>query len=122
MPNTVRIKRAYEPPGDQDGFRVLVDRIWPRGVSKSSLKIDLWLKEIAPTTQLRKWFNHDETKWHEFQQRYQAELVAVLNELDCLRKQASHGPVTLVYGAKDQEHNQAVVLQEILKKSIPGGR
>ena len=110
----VAIKRAYDPPGKEDGFRVLVDRIWPRGVSKSSLKIDLWMKDIAPSTQLRKWFNHDEKNWPEFQRRYRSELKAAKRELDLLKKQAGRGPVTLVYGARDQLHNQAVALREVL--------
>jgi len=120
MSNTVTIKRAYEPPDDHDGFRVLVDRIWPRGVSKSSLKIDLWLKEIAPSTQLRKWFNHDEAKWDEFQRRYKAELQGAGDQLDCLTKRLSLGPVTLVYAAKDEEHNQAMVLCDLLRKRVFG--
>jgi len=120
MKNLVTIKRAYEPADDHDGFRVLVDRIWPRGMSKSSLKIDLWLKEIAPSTQLRKWFNHDSMKWEVFQRRYLAELQQAGDQLGYLRKQLSNGPLTLIYSAKDKEHNQAVVLRDLLQERITG--
>jgi uncharacterized protein YeaO (DUF488 family) len=109
------LKRAYEAPADSDGTRVLVDRLWPRGVSKAKARIDVWLKEVAPSTQLRKWFGHDPEKWPEFQQRYRAELKgsAALAEL---RKLVRQGHVTLVYGAKDEEHNDAVVLAKLLRR------
>lgn len=111
----ILLKRAYEPPGPDDGFRILVDRLWPRGVSKDSAHIDLWLKEIAPSTPLRKWFSHDPLKWDEFRQRYCQELdqnpVAVGQLVDYLRR----GPVTLVYGAKDTEHSHALVLRAYLE-------
>jgi uncharacterized protein YeaO (DUF488 family) len=113
----IRLKRAYEPPKKEDGFRILVDRLWPRGVSKNSARIDLWPKEIAPSPELRKWFGHDPSKWTEFRKRYfreirnQPEAVARLEEL--MRK----GPVTLVYGAKDERRNNAVALKEYLESS-----
>ena len=112
---TVKLKRVYDPPKPADGFRVLVDRLWPRGVSKSSARIDLWLKEIAPSAALRKWFGHDPLKWDTFRARYFRELqknpeaVAQLNEI------IRNGPVTLLFAAKDQEHNNAVALKEYLE-------
>jgi uncharacterized protein YeaO (DUF488 family) len=112
---TVKLKRVYDPPKPADGFRVLVDRLWPRGVSKSSARIDLWLKEIAPSTALRKWFGHDALKWDTFRARYFRELqknpeaVAQLNEI------IRNGPVTLLFAAKDQEHNNAAALKEYLE-------
>ena len=111
----MRLKRAYAPSKKDDGFRVLVDRLWPRGVSKSSARIDLWLKEIAPSAALRKWFGHDPLKWDAFRARYFRELqknpkaVAQLNEI------IRNGPVTLLFAAKDQEHNNAVALKEYLE-------
>ena len=111
----IRLKRAYEPSKKDDGFRVLVDRLWPRGVSKSSARIDLWLKEIAPSAALRKWFGHDPLKWDAFRARYFRELqknpkaVAQLNEI------IRNGPVTLLFAAKDQEHNNAAALKEYLE-------
>ena len=110
----IRLKRVYESALPQDGFRVLVDRLWPRGVSKSSARIDLWLKEIAPSAALRKWFGHDPAKWTKFRERYDRELDANAAAVAELRKHARRGPVTLVYSAKDQEHNQAVALKEYL--------
>jgi uncharacterized protein YeaO (DUF488 family) len=110
----IALKRAYEAAKAGDGFRVLVDRIWPRGVSKSAARIDLWLKEIAPSTSLRKWFGHDPAKWQKFRDRYFRELDANADAVARLRDQLRRGKVTLVYGAKDEEHNQAVALQEYL--------
>ena len=110
----VKIKRVYEPPDERDGKRILVDRLWPRGLSKQSAKIDLWLKDIAPSTQLRTWFGHDPGKWVDFQKRYRAELREDHEALAILKSEVAQGPVTLLYGAKDEEHNQAVVLQNIL--------
>src|SRR5690606_16787321 len=109
------LKRAYEKPSSDHGTRVLVDRLWPRGVRKEKARIDVWLKEVAPSTQLRKWFGHDPEKWPEFQKRYRAELKgsAALAEL---RKLARQGHVTLVYGAKDKDHNDAVVLAKLLRR------
>jgi uncharacterized protein YeaO (DUF488 family) len=111
----IRIKRIYDPPARSDGFRVLVDRVWPRGVSKDSAELDLWMKEVAPSTELRKWFGHDPARWDTFRTRYRAELRDHAEELRTLRSHAAQGSVTLLFGAKDVEHNQAVVLREVLK-------
>ena len=112
----LKIKRIYEPPERADGFRVLVDRIWPRGVSKGAAHLDLWLKEIAPSTELRKWFGHDPKRWSAFSGKYQKELSEkrdLVRQLKTL--EADHGTVTLLYGAHDPSHNQAVVLSHVLK-------
>jgi uncharacterized protein YeaO (DUF488 family) len=109
-------KRAYEYPGKQDGTRVLVDRIWPRGVSKDEARIDLWLKEVAPSTQLRKWFNHDPQKWEEFKKRYFQELKGKSEAVKELFRMANSGRITFVYGAKDRQHNNAIALKEYLEK------
>jgi len=111
----IAIKRAYEQPSADDGFRILVDRLWPRGLSKKDAHIDLWLKDIAPSAELRKWFAHDPTRWAEFQRRYRAELKQKNQLLDTIKAQARKTRVTLIYGAKDEEHNDAVVLLEKLK-------
>ncbi len=110
---SVRLKRAYEAPSKSDGKRILVDRLWPRGLTKEKAGIDTWLKGVAPSTELRQWFGHDPEKWNEFKQRYIAELKnnPDLNELKDLARQ---GEVTLVYAARDEEHNEALVLKEIL--------
>lgn len=110
----VALKRVYEPPSPADGTRILVDRLWPRGLSKEKARIDLWLKEIAPTTELRRWFDHDPAKWDEFQRRYRAELDANVDAVSELKAALSDGPATLVYGAKDEAHNDAVVLADYL--------
>lgn len=110
----ITIKRAYEKAEKSDGRRVLVDRLWPRGVSKAKLKLDAWEKELAPSTELRKWFGHDPARWNEFKKRYKAELRAHKDELKALAGSAKR--VTLIYGAKDTEHNEAVVLQDVLEK------
>lgn len=111
----IQVKRAYAEKSADDGYRVLVDRIWPRGISKEKAGIDLWLKDVAPSTALRKWFAHDPAKWREFQKRYHAELTAAPDAVaqlkDVIRQ---HKLVTLVYGAKDEEHNQAVALKAFL--------
>lgn len=112
----IRLKRAYEPAEAADGRRILVDRLWPRGVSKKSAHIDLWFKEIAPSTELRKWFGHDPAKWNEFRKRYFKELEEHSEPLAQLLEHVGHGPVTLVYGAKDEEHNDAIVLKDFLEK------
>lgn len=112
---TIHLKRAYEPPDPGDGFRILVDRLWPRGIAKSSAHIDLWHKEVAPTTGLRKWFGHDPSKWEEFRSRYLAELKNNREAIDELMRHIRRGVVTLVYGAKDEAHNHAVVLKEYLE-------
>jgi len=110
----IKLKRAYDKPEPDDGFRILVDRLWPRGVSKNSAQIDLWLKETAPSTALRKWFGHDPAKWIKFRDRYFRELEKNREAVEKLLEQAHRGPVTLVYGAKDQEHNDAIALKEYL--------
>jgi len=110
------LKRAYEEPGSQDGFRVLVDRLWPRGVSREEAKIDLWLKEIAPSDALRKWFGHDPEKWEEFRKRYFAELDERTESVEKLRDEGGRGRLTLVFGARDEEHNNAVALKEYLER------
>lgn len=110
------IKRAYEEAGTDDGYRVLVDRLWPRGVSKEEAQIDLWLKEIAPTTTLRKWFGHDPSKWREFKRRYEHELASNESVAQLRSLEREHKKVCLVYGAKDTEHNDAVVLVDFLNK------
>jgi uncharacterized protein YeaO (DUF488 family) len=117
--NMIKLKRAYEKATPSDGYRVLVDRIWPRGIKKENAEIDNWLKAIAPSNELRKWFGHDPQRFAEFRQKYQAELQnepakTAFKELQQVAK--NHDVVTLVYGAKDETHNQAVVLAEILKK------
>lgn len=113
---TVTIKRVYEVYSKADGFRVLVDRLWPRGIKKEDAHIDLWLKEVAPSTELRKWFGHAPEKWETFKTAYLAALKggAAFEELKTVVKQ--HATVTLVYAAKDEKHNNAVVLQQLLKK------
>ncbi len=110
----IRIKRTYEPPSARDGARVLVDRIWPRGLKKSDAAISRWLKEIAPSTALRTWFGHDPARWEEFRRRYQAELEGKGALLEELREMATERPLTLLYSARDEAHNQAVVLREML--------
>jgi len=109
------LKRAYEEPGSQDGFRVLVDRLWPRGVSREEAKIDLWLKEIAPSDALRKWFGHDPAKWDEFRRRYAAELDARPQAVAELRERLARGPLTLVFAARETAHNNAVALKGYLE-------
>ena len=111
---TVKLKRVYEEPAKTDGTRILVDRIWPRGLSKEKAHIDLWLKEVAPSNELRKWFGHDPARWPEFRARYRAELKQKAAQLAILRQALAKGPATILYGAKDKEHNQAVVLHELL--------
>ena len=107
------LKRVYEPATSADGKRILVDRLWPRGLSKDKAKVDHWLKEVAPSTALRQWFGHDPEKWAEFQKRYRAELKSN-PAMDELRALSAQGSVTLLYAARDQVHNEAVVLQKIL--------
>lgn len=114
---SLKIKRAYEDASKHDGFRILVDRIWPRGVSKEDAAIDLWLKDIAPTTKLRKWFDHDPEKWTEFKKRFRDELKGNETKWDELKQTVQeHSTTTLVYGAKDEEHNNAVVLKMMLEE------
>ncbi len=110
----VRIKRVYDPPSADDGRRVLVDRLWPRGVAKGAAHIDEWLKEIAPSDELRKWFGHEPPKWNEFRRRFREELQSKEELLEHLRAETQQGTVTLLFAAKDGEHNNAVVLKEML--------
>lgn len=114
---TVKLKRAYEKPDKADGTRILVDRLWPRGLTKVKANVDIWLKEIAPSTELRKWFGHDPTKWRSFRGRYQSELKRHRDQLQLIKDKAKAGTVTLLYGARDQEHNEAVVLKQLLERS-----
>ena len=113
---SLAIKRVYEPATKTDGFRVLVDRLWPRGVAKANAQIDLWLPEIGPSTALRKWFNHDPDRWKAFCTRYHAELRGKADLLAPLKQQTRRGRVTLLYSARDEQFNQAVALQTYLKK------
>lgn len=112
----IRIKRIYDIPKESDGYRVLVDRIWPRGVSKESAKLDDWIKEIAPSDKLRKWFDHDPDKFEEFDKRYRIELQEKVDKLKELREKSKENILTLLYGAKDTEHNQAIVLKKVLEE------
>lgn len=111
----IKLKRVYEPPEEEDGFRVLVDRVWPRGLKREALALDLWLKEIAPSAQLRKWFGHDPAKWPAFCERYQAELKEKKEAVDLLKEKEASGTLTLVYSARDTEHNNAVALKKYLE-------
>ncbi len=118
----IQIKRAYDEVGPDDGYRVLVDRLWPRGVKKEELRLDLWLKEIAPSPELRTWFGHDPARWEEFRRMYRQELRAPVRRhlIRDLAEWARRGPLTLVYGARDEEHNGAVVLKEMLDELVAG--
>jgi uncharacterized protein YeaO (DUF488 family) len=109
------LKRAYEPPSPEDGLRVLVERLWPRGLKKADAAVDLWLKDIAPSPELRQWFSHDPAKWEEFCRRYWAELSRHLDAVNLLKEKLRQGRVTLVYGSKDEEHNAAVALKKFLE-------
>jgi uncharacterized protein YeaO (DUF488 family) len=111
----VRAKRIYDPPEDTDGYRVLIDHIWPRGVSRERAKLDEWAKELAPSDELRKWFDHDPARFAEFRSRYRDELAAQSERLGDLRRQATAGPLTFLYAARDEEHNNAVVVCELLR-------
>ncbi len=113
---SVQIKRIYEPAKASDGFRVLVDRLWPRGISKERAALNLWMKDIAPSAELRRWFGHDPKRWKEFQTRYRAELKEHQSDLAELRAQIRKGTVTLLFGARDVEHNEAVVLEKMLAR------
>src|SRR5215467_5728324 len=112
----VRIKRVYELPSRTDGERVLVDRLWPRGLSKRAATVDAWMKEVAPSHTLRKWFHHHPERWTEFQRRYRAELRRHRDELTVLRRKAQRGTMTLLFGSRDVEHNNAVVLKSLLER------
>ncbi|RUM97604.1 DUF488 domain-containing protein [Pseudaminobacter arsenicus] len=112
--DNIKVKRAYEPPSPQDGERILVDRLWPRGISKDDAKLELWMKEISPSNELRKWYNHDASRQDEFRRRYAEELKAHQDLVEDLRERARKGPVTLVYSAKDETLNNAIVLRDLL--------
>jgi uncharacterized protein YeaO (DUF488 family) len=112
------LKRAYEPRAAADGRRVLVDRLWPRGVTKRQLAIDAWMKELAPSTELRRWFAHDLAKWADFQRRYRRELRTHAVLVDRLARDALKGRVTLIFGARDQSHNDAVVLAAVVRRRM----
>jgi uncharacterized protein YeaO (DUF488 family) len=114
----LRLKRAYEPAAGSDGRRILIDRLWPRGVSNRRAAIDEWMKDIAPSTQLRRWFAHDPARWPEFQRRYKRELAERDDELRRIAALASRGRVTLVYAARDEAHNDAVVLAAVVRARI----
>ncbi len=114
----LKIKRVYEKPENGDGMRILVDRLWPRGLTKEKACIHLWLKDIAPTTELRKWFGHDIAKWPEFMERYVLELDANQKQFSILKEQVNSGPVTLVFAGRDEEHNEAIILREYLQKNF----
>lgn len=111
----IQIKRAYEQPDPADGKRVLVERLWPRGVTKEKAALDDWLKEIAPSPELRRWYSHEVARWDEFCTRYRAELETHADLVDSLREDARQGPLTLIYAAHDQEHNSALVLRDVLE-------
>ena len=112
----IKIKRVYEKPDKEDGIRILVDRLWPRGLTKEKASVDIWLKDIAPSTELRKWFDHDPAKWKEFRKRYLQEIKKDKKQSSLLKEQMKKRMVTLVYGAKDEEHNEALVLKELFNR------
>jgi uncharacterized protein YeaO (DUF488 family) len=112
----IKLKRAYDKPDAADGLRILVDRLWPRGLTKQRAAVDLWLKDVAPSTELRKWFGHDPAKWKEFQTRYRRELRAKKDALDVLNQKSKGHTTTLVYAARDEEHNEALVLKRLLER------
>jgi uncharacterized protein YeaO (DUF488 family) len=115
----VRLKRAYEPAGPADGYRVLIDRLWPRGVSRTRAALDEWDRELAPSTELRRWFAHEPSRFEEFRRRYIEELRGQQPRLARLRRRARAGTLTLVYSARDSDHNDAVVLAEVLRRGLP---
>ncbi len=124
MTQPVLLKRAYDEPAKSDGFRVLVDRLWPRGVSKVTLRLDMWAKDVAPSTELRKWFGHDPEHWLEFGKRYKLELKhpeARRTIRDIVDRGTQASAITLIYGAKDTVHNEAVVLRELIKRRLRSG-
>jgi uncharacterized protein YeaO (DUF488 family) len=114
----VRVKRAYEPSSSTDGYRVLIDRLWPRGISREKADLDAWEKELAPSAELREWFGHEPDRFEEFRRRYVAELRAERPRIAELRRRARDGTVTLVHAARDTEHNDAVVLAEVLRRGF----
>lgn len=112
----IRIKRVYQEASEDDGLRILIDRLWPRGIKKEEAAVDLWLKDIAPSTELRKWFNHEVEKWPAFKKAYLKEVKSKPETLQLLKDKAKEQNITLIYAAKDEKHNDAVVLQEFLKQ------
>jgi uncharacterized protein YeaO (DUF488 family) len=118
----IRLKRAYAPATPSDGYRVLIDRLWPRGVSRERAELDEWEQELAPSTELRKWFAHDPSRFEEFRRRYIDELRSSGARLTELRRRARRGTLTLVYSAREAEHNDAVVLAEVLRRGLPNSR
>jgi len=110
----IKLKRVYEEPSQADGLRVLVERLWPRGFTKEHASIDLWLKGVAPSTELRKWFGHDPKRWEPFRQRYLAELRGKKDLIDLLKQEEKEGTITLVYATRDEEHSGALVLKDFL--------
>jgi len=112
----IQLKRVYEKPSADDGERILVDRLWPRGLTKKRAAVDLWLKDVAPSTALRKWFDHDPVKWKEFQSRYRKELRTAKEAFGLLKNKSKAGAITLLYGARDQTHNEARVLKSLLER------
>lgn len=114
----IYLKRAYDVPSKQDGLRILVERLWPRGVSKQKAAVDLWLKDLAPSTELRKWFNHDPEKWNDFRNRYWSELSEKGDLLTLLKHRTAEGNVTFVFAASDEERNSAVALKEYLEEKM----
>jgi uncharacterized protein YeaO (DUF488 family) len=114
----IRVKRIYEEPRKDDGYRILVDRLWPRGVSKERAKIDLWMKETAPSSELRKWFSHDPEKWEDLKKKYEMELKDKQELLNSIKQmEREKGMITLLYSSKEEKHNNAVVLDEVLRRS-----
>ena len=118
----IRLKRAYEPAAPADGYRILIDRLWPRGVSRHEAKLDDWDKELSPSTELRRWFAHEPSRFQEFRRRYIEELRDERPRLKALRRRAREGTLTLVYSAHNTEHNDAVVLAKVLRRGLPRGR
>ena len=118
---SIELKRVYDPASESDGYRILVDRLWPRGLTEESARVDLWLRRLAPTTELRKWYSHDAEKWPEFQKRYESELAAHSELLDLIGDIERHRrTVTILFGAKDVEHNEANVVLAALKRRATG--
>ena len=112
----IRLKRVYDPPESGDGIRVLVERLWPKGLTTEKAQVTLWLKEIAPSPELFRWFGHDKTRWQGFRERYREELLQHAEQVEFLRKKIDGRPATFVFAARDEEHNSAVVLKEIVEK------
>ena len=113
----IKLKRAYEAAAEEDGFRVLVERLWPRGLTKERARIDLWLKDIAPSPELRKWYGHETEKWEQFRQRYRKELSARKDLVDMLKQKSGERTVTFVFAARDERHNSAAALKEFIEKT-----